>query len=531
MAGDESKKNTSGGDILVYLDIEIGDQEFKTTSWDLYRRGQAFFATHGALYGYDGMTLEQLGPEDRQNLQEIYDSNPALTKGGSITLNEPAPLPGGRLIIRLDTEGCPKTSQNFLNFVESTYTNKVQEATYVHTRFFRLIKDHIIQGGDFTKNDGSGGHSSLPNIENPKPFADERHGLRKGVFTKPGVLAMANRGKNTNGSQFFFTIGQGPRWIKALEGGYVAFGEVVEEERSTKKNDFGDNSDGVCADGLALLNKLNKIPTDDDERPIQAITIIGCGQSIVSSHFDLSHIPASEQPHILRDFFLVPNYLSEEEQDMLVAAATKKLKRALGKQVRYEDGHFDGVITRYRECSATDWGTTPSTSGTTVQQIDQEKNKNTNMGTGANGNTGRNRTSPNEIMQAVKQEFFPSHWKWVAPHILELEAGKGGIKPHVDHLDASGEVVAGLCLGSDAVMELIHEEDPHKHFRVLLPRGCFYFQRDSVRYHYRHGIPIQQKDHQFRGIIVPKDRRISIMLRNALEPQAGRTGVPSNHKM
>ncbi|KAI8355199.1 cyclophilin-like domain-containing protein, partial [Mortierella sp. GBAus27b] len=164
----------------------------------------------------------------------------------------------GRLVIKLDMEGCPKTSQNFLNFVESKFTNTVKEATYVHSRFFRLVKDHILQGGDFTKNDGSGGFSSYPSIENPKPFADERHGLRKGVFRRPGVLAMANRGKNTNGSQFFLTIGQGPRWTKALEGSYVAFGEVV--------------------DGLSLLEMLNKISTDDQERPIQAITIIGCGR-------------------------------------------------------------------------------------------------------------------------------------------------------------------------------------------------------------------------------------------------------------
>ncbi|KAF9351596.1 hypothetical protein BGX34_000460 [Mortierella sp. NVP85] len=284
-----TNSRTSDTDVLVYLDIEIGDQDYKAASWDLYRRGQAFFATHGSLYGYAGMTLEELGPEDKQNLQEIYDSNPVLTQGGLISLNEPAPLPGGRLIIKLDTEGCPKTSQNFLNFVESKFTNTVQEATYVHTRLFRLVKDHIIQGGDFTKNDGSGGFSSYPSVENPKPFADEKHGLRKGVFKKPGVLAMANRGKNTNGSQFFLTIGQGARWTKTLEGNYVAFGEVVNEDGSEitadvegeRRNSSSSSSSGdhkTCVDGLALLEKLNKIPTDDEERPILAITIIGCGR-------------------------------------------------------------------------------------------------------------------------------------------------------------------------------------------------------------------------------------------------------------
>ncbi|KAG0368638.1 hypothetical protein BGZ54_001497 [Gamsiella multidivaricata] len=191
---------------------------------------------------------------------------------------------------------------------------------------------------------------------------------------------------------------------------------------------------------------------------------------------------------------------------MLVEAATKKLKRALGKQVRYEDGHFDGVITRYRECSATDWGTVPESEATTMASSSLDTPTDT-----------RGRTTPREIMHSIKQQFFPHHWNWVAPHILELESGKGGIKPHVDHLDASGEVVAGLCLGSTAIMELIHEDDPSKQFRVLLPKGCFYFQRDGVRYHYKHGIPILPEDHQFKGTVVPKEKRISIMLRNALE--------------
>ncbi|KAF9417016.1 hypothetical protein BGZ94_010063 [Podila epigama] len=262
---------------LVYLDIEIGDQELKSTSWDLYRRGQAFFTTHGALYGYSGTTLESLGPEDRQNLQEIYDSNPVLTKGGNITLNEPAPLPGGRLIIRLDTEACPKTSENFLAFCESRFTNKVQQATYVNSHLFRLVKDHILQGGDFTKNDGSGGFSSYPSVENPKPFADEKNGLKK-KFTQPGILAMANRGKNTNGSQFFFTLGKGARWSKTLDGNYVAFGQVLDASSDPSYSSSGTVSDGMSYNGLALLEKLNMIPTDAEERPIQAITIIGCGQ-------------------------------------------------------------------------------------------------------------------------------------------------------------------------------------------------------------------------------------------------------------
>ncbi|KAF9354521.1 hypothetical protein BGX26_007657 [Mortierella sp. AD094] len=231
--------------------------------------------------------------------------------------------------------------------------------------------------------------------------------------------------------------------------------------------------------------------------------------SIAATHFDLSQLDPKDHAQILQDFILVPEYLSSKEHDMLVEAATKKLKRALGRQVRYEDGHFDGVITRYRECSASDWGleegSVPRSS--TLSEFSPS----------ASTTDVKDRVTPQEVMQSIKQQFFPSHWRWVAPHILELESGKGGIKPHVDHLDASGEVVAGLCLSSTAVMELIHQDDPKKQFRVLLPKGCFYFQRDSVRYHFKHGIPIQTEDHSFKGTVVPKEKRISIMLRNAVD--------------
>ncbi|KAG0240168.1 Peptidyl-prolyl cis-trans isomerase cyp40 [Actinomortierella wolfii] len=263
----------SGKDTLVYLDIEIGDQELKAQALDMYNRGRAFFETHGALYGYAGQNLEDLSDEDRHNLQDIYDSNPVLTKGGQILLTPPAPLPGGRLVIRLDTEGCPKTCDNFLAFAESRFTDKVKGATYMNTRLFRLVPNHIIQGGDFTKNDGSGGHSIYPSVENPRPFADEKNGLKKNKFTKKGVLAMANRGKNTNGSQFFFTIGEGARWSKTLDGNYVAFGEVLDEEADK----ISAGKDNVW-NGIQLLDQLNKVPVDDEERPIRAITIVGCGR-------------------------------------------------------------------------------------------------------------------------------------------------------------------------------------------------------------------------------------------------------------
>ncbi|KAG0329196.1 Alpha-ketoglutarate-dependent dioxygenase alkB 7, mitochondrial [Dissophora globulifera] len=287
----------------------------------------------------------------------------------------------------------------------------------------------------------------------------------------------------------------------------------------------------TSATKATIPNNTNDSPSIAD--PAAAVyNSLSTPTSIASSHFDLSKIAPAEHAQILHDFIIVPDYLTVAEQSMLVDAATKKLKRALGKQVRYEDGHFDGVITRYRECSATDWGSGSGIGSGSGSGSGLESAGSSGTGTATTSAADApspERTTPQEIMQSIKREFFPHHWNWVAPHILELEAGKGGIKPHVDHLDASGQVVAGLCLGSTAVMELIHEDDPAKSFRVLLPKGCFYFQRDSVRYRYKHGIPILPEDHQFRGSIIPKEKRISIMLRNALEQpgQRGRVGSSS----
>jgi len=156
---------------------------------------------------------------------------------------------GGRVVFELFADVTPRTVENFRGLCTGEYglgkTTK-KKLCYEGCQFFRSVKNFMIQSGDFQFNNGDGGESIYGGTFNDEDFS-RRH-------TQAGVLSMANKGRNSNGSQFFITLKRSVQ----LDNKHIAFGQVV--------------------DGMDVIRAIAQVPTDKDEKPRVPITIVGCGE-------------------------------------------------------------------------------------------------------------------------------------------------------------------------------------------------------------------------------------------------------------
>ena len=167
-----------------------------------------------------------------ENSEEVNDSDGKNIVYLDVDVNNNR----GRILISLNNKVTPKTCKNFSVLCE--------KKAYVNSPFHRVIKDFMIQGGDFTNYDGTGGISIYGNT-----FKDESFQLKN----VRGTISMANSGPNTNGSQFFISTKDN----YFLDGKHVVFGKVIK--------------------GMDLVDYMETVETDSNDRPINEIKIVDSG--------------------------------------------------------------------------------------------------------------------------------------------------------------------------------------------------------------------------------------------------------------
>eukprot|EP00477_Mikrocytos_mackini_P001779 GAHX01001922.1.p1 GENE.GAHX01001922.1~~GAHX01001922.1.p1 ORF type:complete len:225 (-),score=60.32 GAHX01001922.1:50-688(-) len=158
---------------------------------------------------------------------------------------------GGEKTIKLGLFGldAPLTSANFLALSKGGLFKKIdgeyKELTYKGSKFHRVIKGFVLQGGDFVNHNGTGGASIFGDKFDDEKFINKHD--------NEGLLSMANGGPNTNGSQFFITLDKFPH----LDGKHLVFGKVLE--------------------GMDVVKEIGDLGAYGGE-PREEVVVVNCGE-------------------------------------------------------------------------------------------------------------------------------------------------------------------------------------------------------------------------------------------------------------
>jgi peptidylprolyl isomerase len=215
---------------VVYLRKVIDDRQKEKT-----QREKSLFKSFFKTPVYDDKPAIEK-PKDVPD--EVNPNNPKVFFDIKVGDKEPR-----RVEFELFLDKVPKTVINFKNLCLGNTEDPKQ--TYKGTIFHRVIKNFMMQGGDYENANGTGGASIYG-----RTFEDENFYYK---HSKEGLLSMANSGPNTNGSQFFITFKE-TSW---LDSKHVVFGRVV--------------------NGMDVVKEVEQLETDDQDKPKVEISIVDCG--------------------------------------------------------------------------------------------------------------------------------------------------------------------------------------------------------------------------------------------------------------
>ncbi|KJH41606.1 peptidyl-prolyl cis-trans isomerase, cyclophilin-type [Dictyocaulus viviparus] len=217
----------------------------------------------------------------------------------------------GRIVFELFDDVAPRTTENFVKLCTGAAGLGKQSGVQLHYKgstFHRVIKDFMIQGGDFTTGKGTGGESIYGGL-----FDDEAFVLK---HDEPFLLSMANKGPNTNGSQFFITTKPAPH----LNNKHVVFGKVIS--------------------GTEVVTEIEHLKVNTRSCPIADVIITNCGELVRKRKRQTS---SSESESSDRDIYFSALELSLGSSISWKKKASSKQKEESAKSVEKDENNRDAL--------------------------------------------------------------------------------------------------------------------------------------------------------------------------------------------